>query len=354
MEQKKNIVVATSQVPFYYGGNENLAEALSKALKDAGYNACCYYTPRNQYDSFRSLMGGYISNRYIDLKGYPWKNRIDQLITLTYPSYVIQHPNHVSWFTHRMREYYDLWERWIGKEDGYGKKLKLRFQRRVLHSVDDHYISRLKKLFCISGAVKARLKKWGDFNAEVLYPPPKDDGNYSPTVSRPYIFALSRLTEMKRMHLLVEAMSFVKNKYMKAYIAGEGEETSNLASLIESKNLTSRVRLLGRVTEEEKHQMIMECRAFYFMPYAEEYGISAVEAMKRGKAVITATDSGGPLDFVSDNKTGLVVSPDAVQVASAIDILADDEDNAVKLGKAALDTVKDITWENTVRKIVNI
>lgn len=354
MEQKKNIVVATSQVPFYYGGNEGLAEALTKALKNAGYNAWCYFTPRNQYDSFKSLLGGYISNRFIDLKGYPWKNNIDQLITLTYPSYAIQHPNHVSWFTHRMREYYDLWERWIGKEEGYGGRLKLRTQKKILRSIDYHYIARLKKLYCISGAVRARLKTWGSFDAEVLYPPPKDDSNHYSNVSRPYIFALSRLTEMKRLHLLVEAMSLVKNKYMKVYIAGEGEEESNLAALIESKNLASRVRLLGRVTEEEKHQMIMECRAFYFMPYAEEYGIAAVEAMKRSKAVITATDSGGPLDFVFDNKTGLVVVPEAAQVASAIDALADDEEAAVRLGKAAAEIVKDITWENTVKKIVNL
>lgn len=354
MEQKKNIVIATSQVPFYYGGNEILAENLAKELNNAGYNACVYFTPRNQYDTFSSLLSGYAANRFIDLKGYPWKNRIDQLISLTYPSYAVKHPNHISWFTHRMREYYDLWERWLGKEKNSAARLGLRFQRKLLHSIDRHYIKRLNGLFCISGVVRERLRKWGGFEAEVLYPPPKDDRNYLSNDYKPYIFAMSRLTEMKRMHLLVEAMGLVKNASVQAYIAGEGEEKSSLAALIEAKKLGGRVKMLGRITEEEKHDLMMECRAFYFMPYEEEYGISAVEAMKRGKPVITAPDSGGPLDFITHNETGIVAVPEPQQVAAAIDGLITDEQAAVRIGKAASSAVSGITWENVIRKIVNL
>jgi glycosyltransferase involved in cell wall biosynthesis len=354
MERKKNIIVATSAVPFYHGGNERLAGNLVKALNEAGYNAWPFFAPRNQYDSFSSLLGGYVSNRFIDLKGYPWKNETDQLISLTYPSYVIKHPNHVSWFTHRMREYYDLWDRWLGSEEGSVSRLELKFQRKILHAIDDHYISRLKKLYCISSVVRERLKKWGDHDSEILYPPPDDDGNYSSAVYRPYIFALSRLTSMKRMHLLVEAMSLVKNKRIEAVIAGEGEEKDNLGVLIEKLKLSSRVKLLGEINEADKHKLLVECRAFFFAPYQEEYGIAAVEAMKRSKAVITSPDSGGPLDFVADGKSGLVAVPDAQGIADAIDKLAADEETAVRLGRAAAETVRSICWKNVVKRIVNL
>jgi glycosyltransferase involved in cell wall biosynthesis len=354
MKRKKNIIVTTSAVPFYHGGNERLAGNLVKALDEAGYNAWPFFTPRNQYDSFSSLLGGYVSNRLIDLKGYPWKNKIDQLISLTYPSYVIQHPNHVSWFTHRMREYYDLWDRWLAVREGAMSRLGLRLQRKILRSIDDHYISRLKKLYCISSVVRDRLKKWGDHDSEILYPPPDDDGNYSSDVYKPYIFALSRLTSMKRMHLLVDAMSLVKNKRVQAFIAGEGEEKDNLGVLIENLKLSSRVKLLGKIGEAEKHKLLMECRGFFFAPYQEEYGIVAVEAMKRSKAVITSPDSGGPLDFVADGKSGLVAVPDAQSVADAIDRLAVDEETAVRLGRAAAETVRSICWKNVVKRIVNL
>lgn len=354
MKQKKTIIVATSAVPFYYGGNERLAANLVKVLNDAGYNAGLFLTPRNQYDSFTSLLSGYAANRLIDFKGYPWKNKVDQLISLTYPSYAIKHPNHVCWFTHRMREYYDLWERWSALKEGEMSRLGLRIQRKILQTVDDHYISRLDKLFCISNVVKDRLMKWGSHEAEVLYPPPEDDGNYSSTVYEPYIFALSRLTSLKRMHLLVEAMSLVKNNNIQAYIAGEGEEKHNLAALIEKLKLSSRVKILGKINEAEKHNLMMECRGFFFAPYQEEYGIAAIEAMKRGRAVITSPDSGGPLDFVADGKTGLVAVPDANGIAGAIDRLADDEDAAARMGKAAAEAVRGINWKNVVKRIVNI
>jgi len=354
MERKKNIVVATSVVPFYHGGNERLAVNLVKALSEAGYNAWPFFTPRNQYDSFSSLLGGYVSNRFIDLKGYPWKNKIDQLISLAYPSYVIRHPNHVSWFTHRMREYYDLWDRWLGSGEGSVNRLELRLQRKILHAIDDHYISRLKKLYCISSVVRDRLKKWGDHDADILYPPPDDDRNYSSAVYKPYIFTLSRLTSMKRMHLLVEAMSLVKDKRIEVMIAGEGEEKTNLATLIESRKLSSRIKLLGEISETEKHKLLMECRGFFFAPYQEEYGIAAVEAMKRGKAVITSPDSGGPLDFVADGKSGLVAVPDAQGIADAIDKLAADEETAIRLGRAAAGAVRAISWKNVVKRIVNL
>jgi glycosyltransferase involved in cell wall biosynthesis len=354
MERKKNIVVATSVVPFYHGGNERLAGNLVKALSEAGYNAWPFFTPRNQYDSFSSLLGGYISNRFIDLKSYPWKNQIDQLISLTYPSYVIKHPNHVSWFTHRMREYYDLWDRWLALRASSVNRLELRFQRKFLHAIDDHYISRLKKLYCISSVVRDRLKKWGEHDAEILYPPPDDDGNYSSVVFKPYIFTVSRLTSMKRMHLLVEAMSLVKDKRIEVMIAGHGEEKTNLAVLIENLKLSSRVRLIGEISEAEKHKLLMECRGFFFAPYQEEYGIAAIEAMKRGKAVITSPDSGGPLDFIADRKSGFVAVPDPQGIADAIDKLAADEETAIRLGRAAAEAVREINWNNVVNRIVNL
>jgi glycosyltransferase involved in cell wall biosynthesis len=149
-------------------------------------------------------------------------------------------------------------------------------------------------------------------------------------------------------------MSLVKNKRIEAVIAGEGEEKDNLGVLIEKLKLSSRVKLLGEINEADKHKLLVECRAFFFAPYQEEYGIAAVEAMKRSKAVITSPDSGGPLDFVADGKSGLVAVPDAQGIADAIDKLAADEETAVRLGRAAAETVRSICWKNVVKRIVNL
>ena len=75
--------------------------------------------------------------------------------------------------------------------------------------------------------------------------------------------------------------------------------------------------------------------------------------MASSKAVITSKDSGGPLEFVVDNKTGIVANPEAVDLARAIDEFADSKSMAVEFGKNArtrLDDM-DITWDKVVREL---
>jgi len=348
----KNIVVVTSAVPFYYGGNERLAENLAYALNKAGYSARPFFTPRNRYDSFKTLLMGYAANRFTDLGGFPWKEPIDQIISIAYPSFVVKHPHHVCWFAHRMREYYDLWDRWIGREKSFMSRTRLRVQKKILHTVDSYYLSKLEKLYCISSGVGDRLKRWGGFDAEVLHPPPRDDSSYKSTVYKPYIFAISRLTSLKRIDLLVNAMRYIKNEKITAVIAGEGEERAGLERLAKRHGLENKIRFTGAVSEREKHKLFSECRAFFFAPYNEEYGIVTVEAMKRSKAVITAKDSGGPLDFVRNNQNGFIVEPNPCEIAGVIDKLADDELSAKKMGENALKTVEDVTWENVIKKLI--
>ncbi len=347
---KKNIVVVTSAVPFYYGGNEILAEYLARALNRAGYNACHFFTPRNSYDSFKDLLGGYIANRFTDLKTYPWKNRIDQIISLTYPAYAIKHETHVCWLTHRMKEYYNLWPRWLENEGESTGRVKLHIQRKILHGIDNYYLNKVTRLYSESRTIQQRLQEWGGFETEVVYPPPEDDTNYEGGTYAPYIFTVSRLTSMKRIHLLLSAMKHVKTG--KVMIAGAGEERENLEAYAEKLGFSHRVRFLGRITEEEKNELMLGCRAFFFAPYEEDYGIVTLEAMKRGKAVITAVDSGGPTEFVEDGVNGFVKKPEESEMGEAISRLLENEPLAREMGRNALKTVEEITWENTIRKLV--
>ncbi|MBN2136038.1 MAG: glycosyltransferase family 4 protein [Acidobacteria bacterium] len=349
---KKTIIIATSAVPFYYGGNERLAENLSEQLSKFGYNSEPFFTPRNSYDSFIKLIGGYAANRFTDLQSYPWKNTIDQIISISYPSFVIPHQHHVSWFAHRMREYYDLWPRWLASETTPAGRIKKKTQRFILQSIDNHYISKIEKLYCISNTVKQRLYKWGGFEAETLYPPPEDDQNYHATDYKPYIFTVSRLTSLKRISLLIEALNLTKNNKLKAIIAGEGEEKETLIKLTQKYSLENRIQFTGNITEAEKHELIINSRGIFFAPYNEEYGIVTIEAMKRSKPVITAIDSGGPTDFVDNGETGFIVDPDPGKIAEKLDHLYMHEDEAKRLGDTARNKVKEITWEKTIEKLV--
>ena len=76
--------------------------------------------------------------------------------------------------------------------------------------------------------------------------------------------------------------------------------------------------------------------------------------MLASKPVITCTDSGGPLEFIQDNETGLITDPTPQSLATAMDALWKDRAQAKALGKAArihYDEL-DISWQNVVRRLI--
>ena len=76
--------------------------------------------------------------------------------------------------------------------------------------------------------------------------------------------------------------------------------------------------------------------AVFFGPQDEDYGYVTLEAMLARKPVITCTDSGGPLEFIIEDQTGLVTAPDAEALAAAIDKLYENEPLAIELGAAGI------------------
>ena len=99
--------------------------------------------------------------------------------------------------------------------------------------------------------------------------------------------------------------------------------------------------------------MYANSRAVLFIPRDEDYGYITLEAMAAGKAVITAADSGGPLEFVVNGNTGIIAAPSAQSIAEAIDQLAEDKNLAVRYGENGKKRLKDlnISWESVVKEL---
>ena len=97
---------------------------------------------------------------------------------------------------------------------------------------------------------------------------------------------------------------------LKYLIAGGGPYEKELSKLIREKGLDSCVKLLGRVSEEEKDSLYRKCDYFIMPSYiveeessVEGFGIVFIEANMYGKYVI-ATRSGGIPDAIQEHVTG--------------------------------------------------
>jgi glycosyltransferase involved in cell wall biosynthesis len=191
--------------------------------------------------------------------------------------------------------------------------------------------------------------QWGKIKSDVLYPP-APPRNYRNEQYGDFIFCPARLNSLKRVSLLVEALAQTKNA--RAKIAGDGSEKERIEWLIAKNNLKSRVELLGHVSEDQLVELYSRCRAVFYAPIQEDFGLVTVEAFASGKPVLTATDSGGPTELVQHQINGFVVNPDPASVADAITNLFDDPSSAEKLGNTALQFSKSITWPNTVTRLL--
>jgi glycosyltransferase involved in cell wall biosynthesis len=343
----KRILVVTSDVPFVFGGHRVIAYALVNALRRSGYAADLMLTPQNR---FGRQLSAYIATRLIDVGMDGDGNRIDQVISLRFPAYAVKHPAHICWLTHRMREYYDLWEMFSAKLS-LKARLKERVRRWLIHRVDSRFLGRLTKVYAESETIKRRLKRFGGIESEVLYPPPPLLG-YRTDDYKNFIFTAGRLHPLKRNRLLIEALSYTMRGDINCIIAGDGPEREELISLSRKLGLERRVRFPGLVDEPELIRLYAGCRAVFYGPYAEDYGLVTIEAFRSKKPVITLEDSGGPTELVEDGSSGYIIPPNPKEIARRIDLLTEDKELAVSMGTKGYQDTAHINWENTLKKLV--
>jgi glycosyltransferase involved in cell wall biosynthesis len=112
------------------------------------------------------------------------------------------------------------------------------------------------------------------------------------------------------------------------------------------------VTFTGSVDGEQLVGWYADARAVIYAPFDEDFGYVTLEAFLSGKPVITADDSGGPLEFVVDGENGFVCAPDPASIASAIASLAGDEGLARRLGSAGHARAKVVTWDGVVEQLI--
>ena len=348
MTGPRRILVVTSGALFVRGGHLTIAEETAAALRRAGHLAEVLVTPQNRFGRQASA---YLSTWMTDVSQTADGHPVDQVISLRFPSYAVRHPHHTCWLNHRMREYYDLWERFVR---GLGRKGRLKegVRRKAFHAADHWLLTRnVTRLLAQSRTIQSRLRRFGNIPSEVLYPPPPERP-YRTDGYGDYVFAVSRLHALKRLDLLVEAAALVKDRSLRIRIAGEGEERPRLLERIDALGLRDRVELLGPISDGELIDHYARCRAVYFAPWNEDYGFVTLEAMRSGKAVLTTPDSGGPSELVEHEGNGLVAPPTAEGIAHALDRLGGEAGLAERLGDTARASATRFTWPATVESLV--
>ena len=341
------VAVVTSSPPFAEGGHLVMARELVRALREEGHDAGLIVTPQNRFGRQGSA---YLAAWCTDVELAHEEKKVDQVISLRFPGYAVQHPKHVLWLNHRMREYYDLWDQ-FSSHLTWKQGIKERARRMLIHGVDRYLFSKMQRRFVISGTVQSRLHRFGGIQSSVLYPPPPKR-DYRHDRYGDYLFGVSRLAPLKRFDLVLRALAEPAAASIRCVIAGEGAEAGPLRTLSQHLGIEDRVQFIGRITDAEMIDHLARCRAVVFPPFNEDYGFVTVEAFMCGKAVITCTDSGGPSELVRDGESGYVTAPNPEALANAMRQVMNDKNLAQRMGESGYKMASKMTWSGAIAQLL--
>lgn len=177
----------------------------------------------------------------------------------------------------------------------------------------------------------------------VLFNPTELPMQLPPRISSPEvkIVFLGRVGKRKGTFDLIEAFAKLPNhlkNYSKLFIAGNGELELG-REIVEKLNLTEQITLVGLINAEQRDSLLATADIFVLPTYNEGLPLALMEAMGWGLPVITTPVSGIP-DIVKSGKNGLLVNPgDSQQLSEAMQLLIENEDLRLLLGKSARQTV---------------
>jgi glycosyltransferase involved in cell wall biosynthesis len=337
------IAVCRPQVLFVRGGAELMADDLVTALRDRGHEAELVTIPYKWYPGTRVLDQAFLW-RLVDLTesdGRP----IDRVIATKFPAYCVRHPNKVAWVLHQFRQAYDYDRTELGQ---FSESPEDRATRRAIERLDAVALGEARRVFATSRNVAERLRRHNGIDAELL-PHPPQSLPYREAEPEGFVLSVNRLDRAKRIDLLIEAVK--RDPTLRAVITGEGPDRARLEQL--AAGLNGQVQFVGRVDDDDLADLYARSLAVFYAPIDEDFGMVPYEAFLSGKPVVTAADSGGPLEIVRDRETGVVVTPQASAVAEACAYLAAHVDEAKAWGRAGRAIAEGVTWDACVDALLS-
>jgi glycosyltransferase involved in cell wall biosynthesis len=198
------------------------------------------------------------------------------------------------------QQQFDMYFRW--PVNNVGRLLEGRVSRGVYRHVP---------LVAVSPSTRAEMRHQLGLHGPIHIVPNGVDAlppGRSPRSPAPSIAVVTRLVPHKRLHLLVDAVPALLSRWPDLHvdIAGTGPARAGLVSRVMRLGLEKNVSLPGRVSEQEKSDLLSRAWLTVAPSLAEGWGLTVLEANTLGTPAV-AYDVPGLRDSVRDGRTGWLV-----------------------------------------------
>ena len=252
-----------------------------------------------------------------------------------------------------------LWPLWASDPDQHG------VSRRARHAIRDKLLAgqflRADGILSTSPASEARLpgsvlasNRSFQFDIGVDTEQFVPDDSERPRV--PTILFLANMMERKGVFVLLSAFEEILASLpaAKLILAGDGVELTEVRRRIDVSPYKNQVLLLGPVEREAVPSVLRACSVYCLPSFGEPYGMSALEAMSCGKALVV-TNAGGLAHLVPDPGSVKVPMRDVSALAKALLSLLKNDRLQQQMGSFNRDYVeKHHSWERVVTRLEEI
>src|SRR3954452_5090162 len=171
-------------------------------------------------------------------------------------------------------------------------------------------------------------------------------------LERPYVFWVGTQEPRKNVRLLVQAFAAATAAepslpHDLVLAGGAGWLHEQASTMAGADRLGDRLRLLGRVGDEDLHALYRGADLFAFPSIHEGFGLPVLEAMRQGTPVVCTDRSSLPEVAGS---AALLVTPDPDAWAAAIISALTDDALRARLAASGRSRATEFSWERCVRQ----
>jgi glycosyltransferase involved in cell wall biosynthesis len=318
-----------------------------------------HYLPQKFKDLFRPV---YLRNISRDTKRF---TTADLIITTQPNSHCIQHKNHIIYFQHHLKPYYDLFWYSFRQKKGMRKKAIFLILAALVRASDRLYLTpNLRKSHVIvnSYTVGERLKKYNKYSDfGIIHPGSKipsetkgkDYYQQPNTIKktnylRPLLLSFSRLSVMQKGIDIIIQTAFNLPQY--SFVIAGPYDPSIDSIKSSSRIITPNVNIMvGEFSEEQKVDLYRACSIFLAPYFEEDFGITPLEANAYGKPVIYCKDSGEIVRTQKHKQTGFMCNRTPSSIADGIEYCLKNKEG---MAEACIENAKQYSWDNFEKSIV--
>jgi glycosyltransferase involved in cell wall biosynthesis len=171
---------------------------------------------------------------------------------------------------------------------------------------------------------------------------------------RPTVLYLGRIKRYKRLPRLIALIPDVLKMVPDAelVIAGYGDAIDDVRSQVERSGVGESVRIIGRVSEEEKLRLLQRAWVMATPSMNEGWGVTVIEANACGTPAI-AFRVAGLDEAIVEGKTGFLCDDDSAFAAALSEILTNAELRG-RMSAAALEWAAGFDWDETARQTLEV